>query len=144
MHKLNLPNFEHNIQEDKIFDSIRKKWVKLTPEEWVRQNIIRYFTDYLGYPEFIISIEKEIKVFGKSKRPDIIIFGKDLKPKIIIECKKPEINIDEKVFNQTVNYFLSLNSKYFLLTNGIKHLFCKINEKKCEFLKEIPKYKNLV
>jgi len=144
MNKLNLPEFEHKIQDNKIFDIIRKKWVKLTEEEWVRQNVIRYFTDNLEYPEYIIGVEKEIKVFETSKRPDIVIFGKDLKPKIIIECKKPEVNIDQKVFNQAVNYFMTLNSEYFLLTNGIKHLFCKIEQKKCKFLNKIPKYKNLV
>jgi hypothetical protein len=142
--KLNLPTFEFKIKNDKyIFDEIRKKYVHLTPEEWVRQNIIKYLTQKLGYPHYLLGIEKQIKVFNTIKRPDIIIFDKKLNPLMIAEIKQAEIKINQKTFNQALNYYLELKSKYFLLTNGIRHYCCKIKEKKCFFLDKIPKYTDL-
>ena len=140
MIKLNLPEFEHKISDDKIFDIIRKKYVKLTPEEWVRQNIIRYITDILLYPPYLIGVEKEIKVFNTSKRPDIVVFNKNLKPHIIVECKKPEVKIDKNVFSQAVNYYLSLPSNYFWLTNGLQHITCLIKENNCIAIEKLPSY----
>ena len=145
--KLNLPEFDFKFKtygnKKYIFDVIRKKFLVLTPEEWVRQNIIKYLNQNLNYPLHLIAIEKQINVFKTIKRPDLIIFGKNLKPLMIVECKKSSFKINKETFKQTINYYLELKSNYFLITNGIHHYCCKISEKKCNFLKKIPKYDNL-
>jgi hypothetical protein len=141
--KLNLPEYNFKFKENLIFDEIRKKYIVLTPEEWVRQNIIKFLIKNLNYPAHLIGIEKQIKVFGTIKRPDIIIFDKKLEPIMIVECKKTNIKITEKTLNQTINYFIELKPKYFLLTNGIRHYCCKITNNSCFFLKQIPNYNEL-
>lgn len=143
--KLNLPEFifTTKIIEEKeyIFDIVRKKYVFLSDEEWVRQNIIHYLITYLNYPIQQLGIEKTINVFKTKKRPDIIIFGKNLSPFMIVECKKTTVEIDNSVFNQTLNYFLELKTDFFLLTNGLRHYCCKIENNKPRFINEIPNYK---
>lgn len=145
--KLNLPEFDFKFKysgnKKYIFDIIRKKYIILTPEEWVRQNIIKYLNQNLNYPLHLIGIEKQINVFKTVKRPDLIVFGKNLKPLMIVECKKTSIKINKETFKQTINYYLELKSDYFLITNGINHYCCKISDNKCNFLKKIPKYNNL-
>ncbi len=141
--ELNLPKFDFKFRDNYIFDEIRKKYILLTPEEWVRQNIIKYLNKNLGYPLPLLGIEKQIKVFGTIKRPDIIVFDKKFKPKMIVECKKPEVKITQKTLNQAINYFLELKPEYFLLTNGIRHYCCKIEKNTCIFLQEIPNFENL-
>ena len=141
--ELNLPKFDFKFHENYIFDEIRKKYILLTPEEWVRQNIIKYLNQNLSYPLQLLGIEKQIKVFGTIKRPDIIVFDKKFKPKMIVECKKPEIKITQKTLNQAINYFLELKAEYFLLTNGLRHYCCKITNNTCNFLQEIPSFDKL-
>lgn len=145
--KLNLPDFNFKFKnknkKEYIYDSIRKKYVIVTPEEWVRQNIIRYLIENLHYPHSLIGIEKQIKVFNTIKRPDIVVFNTNLQPKMIVECKRSKITINSKTLNQTINYFLELKADYFLLTNGMKHFCCKIENKSCNFLNSIPNFNNL-
>ena len=144
---LNLPKFDIKIKKqnnkDYIFDIIRKKYIQLTPEEWVRQNLIHFFIDYLNYPPQLLGIEKQINVFNTIKRPDIIVFDKKLKPIMIVECKNTKVKISQQTFNQTVNYYLELKPKYFILSNGINHFCCKIENNSCNFLKEIPNFSDL-
>lgn len=144
---LNLPKFDFRFKtennEELIFDIIRKKHIVLTPEEWVRQNIIRYLIENLNYPQSLMGVEKQIKVFNTVKRPDIIVFTNNLKPKMIVECKRPSIKIDNSTMSQAINYFLELKPDYFLLSNGIQHYCCKIVEKKCTFLNQIPPFNEL-
>lgn len=144
---LNLPEFDFKFKKennkDYIFDVIRKKYIQLTPEEWVRQNLIHFLIKHLNYPAQLLGVEKQINVFNTIKRPDIIVFDKKLKPIMIVECKNTKVKISQQAFNQTVNYYLELKPKYFILSNGINHFCCKIENNSCNFLKEIPNFSDL-
>lgn len=146
MIKLNLPtySFKFKNKENKlyIFDNFRKKYVILTPEEWVRQNFILYLIEERKYPKSLIGIEKEFKINNLSKRFDILIFDKMGLPYIIIECKAPQIKITQDTFDQIARYNLRLKAKYLIVTNGLEHFFCSLDHEnmKYDFLKEIPSY----
>ncbi len=145
--QLNLPDFNLKIKNENgknyIFDILRKKYIQITPEEWVRQNLVHYLIDYLEYPKHLLAIEKQISVFKTIKRPDIIVFGKNFKPLMIVECKRPKIKITEQTLKQTINYFMELKADYFLLSNGLNHYCCKIKNNSCNFIKDIPKFDDL-
>lgn len=146
MIKLNLPDFDLKIKskENKYFilDIIRKKYVVLTPEEWVRQNFLHYMIDYKKYPGSLIAIEKQLKYNNLSKRTDILIFDRNAQPDIIIECKAPSVKITQDTFDQIARYNLKLNANYLIITNGIQHYYAKMNQemRKYEFLNDIPEY----
>jgi hypothetical protein len=146
MIKLNLPDFDLKIKskENKYFilDIIRKKYVVLTPEEWVRQNFLHFLIDHKKYPVSLIAVEKQLKINNLSKRTDILIFDKNAQPDIIVECKAPSVRISQDTFDQIARYNLNLKAKYLIITNGLQHYFAKMDqkEKKYEFLKDIPEY----
>ncbi len=148
MVKLNLPvfNIKTKIVENKkyVFDDIRKKWIILTPEEWVRQNFIHYLIHDKNYPGSLISIEAGIKVNKMRRRGDIIIY-KDNFPRIIIECKSPDVELTQDVFDQIAQYNIPLKVDYLIVTNGLKHFCCKMDYQKSSysFLNEIPDYSYL-
>ena len=146
MERLNLPTYSFNIklidQRKYIFDSIRKKFVVLTPEEWVRQNFIRFLIDDKKYPASLIAVEMEFKVNNLSKRSDAVVYDKVGSPFLIMEFKAPKVKIDQKVFDQVARYIMKLKAKYFIVTNGLKHFCCKIDNENQDFsfFKEIPGY----
>jgi len=137
MIKINYPSFNFKIKgeasNELIFDEVRKRWVRLTPEEWVRQNMIQYLLQELNYPASLFSIEKEVKLGELRKRCDIIVY-KNALPWIIIECKEPNVPITEKTLQQILRYHLALPVPYLCLTNG-NNVF--LFEKKDEQFKEI-------
>ena len=141
---LNLPSFEFRLKKKDnktyIFDSFRKKDILLTPEEWVRQNVLEFLVQYKNYPKSWIAVEKEININGLKRRYDALIFDENQKVNILIEFKAPNIKIDLAVFEQISNYNYLLNAPYLLLSNGREHYFAEVNlkEKKYSFLKEIP------
>ncbi len=141
---LNLPKFEFRIikRNEKLylFDSFRKKEILLTPEEWVRQNVLEYLVQYKNYPKSWIAVEKEININGLKRRYDALIYNKDLNIQILIEFKAPSVKLNEKVFTQITAYNYLLNAPYLLVSNGIQHYFAQVDlkEKKYSFLKEIP------
>ena len=143
---LNLPKYQFKLKEEEnkvfIFDSIRKKYLQLTPEEWVRQNIIQFLIEEKKYPKSLFSIEKGIKVSNTSKRVDIAIFNKDRQIEVLVECKAPEVKITQKAFDQIARYNLTLNSKYLVVTNGLEHYYAIMDNEKQKyiFLKDIPTY----
>lgn len=149
MKKLNLPesDFTFRIHESKkqILDIIRKKYVMLTPEEWVRQNFISWLIRYKDYPAGLIGIEKEINVNYLKKRFDVIVYNKNHKPEILIECKAPDVAITQKVFDQIAVYNMTLHVKYLIVTNGMEHYCCTIDHEKQKyfFLSDIPEYNQL-
>lgn len=149
MEQLNLPEYIFTIRSQEqrkyIFDTIRRKYVLLTPEEWVRQNFIRYLTEEKEFPEGLISIEKEFKLNKLSKRYDAVVFNKKGIPVLLIECKAPSVTINQKVFDQIARYNIEFKVPYLLVTNGLKHILCKIDlaTRKYGFLKEIPTYSGL-
>lgn len=101
-----------------IFDPIRKKWVVLTPEEWVRQNFIQYLTSNKDYPASVIAVEKEIRLGELKKRFDILVYDRELKPWMLIECKGLEIELNQAVLDQALRYNMSVPVDYILITNG--------------------------
>lgn len=144
---LNLPpcKFKIKSSENKrfIFDNLRKKYIVLTPEEWVRQHFVSYLRKEKNYPESIMSVEKQLTVNGLKKRTDILIFNKQGLPDIIVECKAPSVEITQSTFDQIARYNLKLNANYLIVTNGLSHFYCQIDHKKeaYTFLKDIPPYK---
>jgi hypothetical protein len=123
-----------------IFDSIRKKFILLTPEEWVRQHVIVFLLDVKKYPKSLINVEKTVKVNGMNKRYDIVVFNPDGSIFLLIECKAPEVKINQRTFDQIARYNLILNAQYLMVTNGLNHYFCEMDfeNEKYSFLKELP------
>lgn len=129
-----------------ILDPLRRKFVKLTPEEWVRQNFVQYLINEGKYPAGLIGIEILSGYNKMKKRVDILIHNRHGEPVMIVECKAPEVRINEKVFDQIVVYNMGFKVPYIVVTNGIVHFACKINllEKKYDFLLVIPLYEELL
>lgn len=150
MKQLALPAYSFSIKSDKgtklIFDDIRKKWVVLTPEEWVRQHFIRYLTDHKAYPASLIGVEVTFKMNSLTRRADILVYNRLGNPILIVECKAPSVKIDNKVFDQVVAYNFRFGLPYIIVTNGIKHFACSVKgdaSPEYTFLKSIPGYNEL-
>ncbi|MEO8819617.1 MAG: type I restriction enzyme HsdR N-terminal domain-containing protein [Ginsengibacter sp.] len=109
-------------QSNEIFDPVRKKWLILTPEEWVRQNIIQFLLFKQKYPLSLISVEKEIKLADLKKRYDIVVYNRQTQPWMIIECKEMNVALSEKTMEQILRYHISVPAKYLVITNG-SHCF---------------------
>lgn len=150
MIQLNFPEVSFRLRNgpngNEIFDMIRKKFVALTDEEWVRQNCIAHLINQKSYPASLISVEKALKVNGLTKRTDVVVFAKDLNPRLIIECKAPHIKITNDVFSQIARYNMTLRVNYLLVTNGLCHYCCKIDfeNNKFYFLESIPEYSEIL
>lgn len=146
MQELNLPSYSFRLKSSEnktlIFDIIRKKYVVLTPEEWVRQHIIHYLIEEKKYPQSLIAVEKKLELNGLTKRTDIVVFNKQGNPEIIIECKAPEVTINQTTFDQIARYNMTLNAPFLMISNGINHYYCtmdKVNQQ-YHFLPELPLY----
>lgn len=139
-----MPPYPFKIQEggqrSKIFDPVRKKYVALTPEEWVRQHFVQYLVNELNYPASLIAIEKGLTYNRQQKRSDVVVYNTSGNPVLIVECKAPEVAITEAVFHQVAAYNMTLKVPLLVVTNGLKHYCCRINheEKSYAFLPEIP------
>lgn len=150
MTRLNLPPFEIKLRGTKaqpqIFDILRKKYIALTPEEWVRQHFVHFLVEHKGYPAALMANEIQLKVGEKTLRADSVLYSRDLKPRMIIEYKAPHIPITQKVFNQISIYNMLLHVDYLVVSNGLQHYICKMdyNDKKYLFLEDIPDYKELL
>lgn len=149
MNILNLPEYNFKFQDAEgkklIYDEIRKIYVTLTPEEWVRQHFIRFLVDIKKYPATLIRVEMSLKVLSMSKRADIVLYNNLGKPILIVECKAPTIRINQQAFDQAAAYNIKLKVNYLIITNGIDHYCCKIDfiNESYEFLKDIPDYNSL-
>ena len=123
-----------------VWDNIRKQWVVLTPEEFVRQQIILFLTEHKDYPTALIAVEKGIKLNGTQKRCDIIIYNHDGKAVMIIECKAPEVNISQDTFDQVARYNLTLQVPYLFVSNGHSGYCCKVDLESggIVYLEEVP------
>ncbi len=143
MIKIIFPNTPFRIRETKgkewIFDEIRKQWVRLTPEEWVRQNILQYLVDVLKYPPSLIAIEKEIMVGDMKKRFDILIY-KESAPWMMIECKEMTIPLDDAVLRQLLTYHITLQPGFLLITNGTETLGYAIHKGQVQEIQEFPAF----
>lgn len=150
MEKLNLPEYEFKTRQlakgsPEIFDPVRKKYLKLTPEEWVRQNFIQFLVSEKRYPQSLVLIEKGLTVNRMKKRFDAVVYSKEGNPLVLIEFKSPKVNINQKVFEQITAYNLQLKVRFLIVSNGLKHYCCSINyqTEKIEFLTDIPTYEEL-
>ncbi|MDX1326684.1 MAG: type I restriction enzyme HsdR N-terminal domain-containing protein [Arenibacter sp.] len=143
---LNFPtySFRFKNRENKIyiFDVIRKKFVLLQPEEWVRQHVVHYLLNEKNYPLSHINVEKQLLVNNLKKRYDVVVFRPNGDILLLVECKAPQINISQDVFDQIARYNLQLNAKYLMVTNGQNHYYCQMDleDELYTFLKTIPNY----
>ena len=149
MIQLNLPGIEFKARtvanQQQIFDPVRRKYVALTPEEWVRQHFVHYLVEHLKVPMSHIAVEKSLRVNNLAKRADIVIFKGGLKPILAVECKAPSVEINEEVFYQVLRYNMALKVDYLVLTNGLRHIYCKVNyeDQKAIFIEDLPFYDQL-
>ena len=148
MQKLNFPTYSFRFKNSEnkvsIFDEIRKKFILLTPEEWVRQHVVQFLLQDKKYPKSYINVEKLIKINDLSKRYDVVVFQPNGEIFLLIECKAPEVAISQQTFDQIARYNLVLKAKYLMVTNGLNHYFCQMDfeNEKYVFLKELPEYSN--
>lgn len=137
------PGFRIKKEDGKefIFDKLRKKWLLLTPEEWVRQNFVQYLIQIKNYPSSLIALEKEIRLGELKKRFDILVYNKDHQPRMMIECKAGEVKLDEAVLQQVLRYNISVPVKYIVITNGgFTHAWQKESDG-LQPIHEIPNWK---
>ena len=147
MQVLNFPTYKFKLKSSEnkqyIFDVIRKKYIVLTPEEWVRQHTLHFLISEKKYPKSLIAVEKQLTVNNLKKRTDILVFNTYGLHELIVECKSPNIKIAQDTFDQIARYNLKLQANYLVVTNGLQHYFCKLDHENEQytFLEEIPNYK---
>lgn len=150
MQKLNLPeySFRTRTTEGKqyIFDSLRKKYVRLTPEEWVRQNFVQFLISEKKYPTSLIAIEAGVNINNNPQRADLIIFDRLGQPALVAEFKAPEVKISQQTFDQIVRYNRQLKVKFLIVSNGMQHYCCTIDyaENTYAFRPEIPAFEEIL
>lgn len=139
---LNIPQYEHQIQKvaDKlyIYDLVRKKYILLNPEEWVRQQFIRWLIEEYQYPKNLMQVEKGHNYQSRQKRTDLVIYNRLGMPFMLVECKAMNITISEKTLEQAAIYNKTLQAQYVTITNGLCYAVCLVNEGKLVFLDKIP------
>lgn len=146
MQNLNFPPYSFRLKNSEnnthIFDVIRKKFVVLQPEEWVRQHCIQYLIHEKNYPISLINVEKVVLINGLKKRYDIVVFNPDGSITLVVECKAPKVNISQSSFDQIARYNLTLKALHLMVTNGLNHYFCTMNHDlgNYEFLETLPNY----
>lgn len=146
MQPLNFPaypfRFKNSENKVHIFDVIRKKFVVLQPEEWVRQHVVNYLVETKKFPKSLINVEKQLSINALKKRYDIVVFDTLGHINVLIECKAPKIKIDQTTFDQIARYNMQLEANYLMVTNGLDHFYCKMDfeAEKYTFLKDIPDF----
>lgn len=146
MQELNLPTYKFRLKEENnlvfVFDAIRKKFVVLTPEEWVRQNFIQFLISEKKYPASLVAVEVGLKYNQLQKRADVLIYNKSGQPYLMIECKAPEVKISQETFHQIAAYNMSFKVSYLVVTNGMDHFCCKMDytNNSYRFLQMIPDF----
>lgn len=144
MRDLNFPKFQFRFKSSEnklfIFDEIRKKYVMLTPEEWVRQHVVHFLIVVKKYPRSYINVEKIVKINDMNKRYDVVVFDPKGTIFLLVECKEPQVEITQDVFDQIARYNSSLNAQLLMVTNGLNHYYCKLDyeNKKYQFLADLP------
>ena len=149
MYRLNLPSYETKFQEkggkQLIFDFLRRKYVALTPEEWVRQHFTHYLVELKGYPRGLMANEMELRLGEKRLRCDTLLYNRNLQPQMIIEYKAPTIQLQQRVFDQITAYNMLLHVDYLVVSNGLQHYCCRMDYEhhSYAFLRDIPHYTEL-
>ena len=146
MKQLQFPTYSFRFKNSEnkvaIFDEIRKKFIIITPEEWVRQHVVQFLLQDKKYPKSHINVEKLLKINNLTKRYDVVVFKPDGNISILVECKAPEVKITQSTFDQIARYNMTLKAEYLMVTNGLNHYFCKMDyeKQKYDFLPELPEY----
>ena len=149
MYSLNLPVFDAKIavRDGKrvIFDVIRRRYVALTPEEWVRQHFVHFLINHKGYPQALMANEVQVQLNGTRKRCDTVLYRRDLSARMIVEYKAPEIQITQTVFDQITRYNMVLKVDYLIVSNGLQHYCCRMDYVNggYKFLPDVPAYNEL-
>lgn len=149
MIRLNFPEYKFQVLEKAgklaIFDPARKKYVALTPEEWVRQHVIQYLHREKKVPLSLIGVESEIRLYKTQKRFDIAVFDRNGHPQLIVECKSPSVTVSPEVLDQVVRYNMALKVGFLMLTNGIQHIYCQVNkhDNSIRMIEDIPEFAGL-
>jgi hypothetical protein len=149
MIKLNFPEYQFRITEKSgklsIFDPVRKKYVVLTPEEWVRQHVIQYLVHEKHIPLSLITVEAEFRLFNTRKRFDIVVNDRNGKALLLVECKAPSVPVTQDVMDQAVRYNFAMKVAFLMLTNGLQHIFCYIEsgEATYKLVSELPDFQGL-
>ena len=149
MQVLNLPKTELKVTtmagKPHVFDVLRRKYVALTPEEWVRQQFVHYLIREKGYPAECIGNEVSINLNGTRKRCDSVVYGQQAEPLMIIEYKAPTVDITQQVFEQISRYNIKLRVRWLIVSNGLQHYCCQINYQSgsCQFVEDIPTYEKV-
>lgn len=144
---LSFPTYDFRFRNDNgrttVFDEIRRKFVVMTPEEWVRQHVVRFLMTDRGFPKSLINVEKMLRVNGLTRRYDVVVFNPDGSIRVLVECKAPEVAITQSVFDQIARYNLTMDAEFLMVTNGLSHYYCKLDyeNSRYEFLPELPTYK---
>lgn len=144
MVKLNFPDytfrFKNSENKISIFDEIRKKFVVLTPEEWVRQNAVQWLLQEKNVLKPMLNVEKSLRINGLTKRYDIVVYNNNGSIKLLVECKAPTIAITQQTFDQIARYNLKLKAEYLMVTNGLNHYFCQMDfeNERYVFLNDLP------
>ena len=146
MKQLQFPTYSFRFKNSEnkvaIFDEIRKKFIIVTPEEWVRQHVVQFLLQDKKYPKSHINVEKLLKINGLIKRYDVVVYKPDGNITILVECKAPEVKISQSTFDQIARYNMTLKAEYLMVSNGLNHYFCKMDyeNEKYDFLSELPEY----
>jgi len=149
MQELNLPKTELKIitkdGKQQVFDILRRKYVALTPEEWVRQQFVHFLIGQKGYPAECIGNEVSINLNGTKKRCDTVVYGGNAQPTMIVEYKSPQVEITQQVFEQISRYNIKLRVKWLIVSNGFQHYCCRIDYENgtYQFVEEIPAYNDI-
>lgn len=149
MQKLNLPEYTFTIKNEKskqmIFDGVRKKYVRLTPEEWVRQNFIQFLVSEMSYPAALLAVEAGVNVNNNPQRADLVVFDRRGNPAMVVEFKAPEVKITQQTFDQIARYNMRLKVKFLVVSNGLQHFCCRLDFEagSYAFLPDIPAFSEI-
>ena len=149
MIELNFPSYPFRISREgdqhRIFDPVRRKFVALTLEEWVRQHVIRFLIDERSVPASLISVEGSLKVYRTPRRYDVAVFNREGKPMLVVECKAPSVKLSQETVDQVVRYNMALKAGYLMVTNGLEHFLFWMEEKDGSFrqVRTLPHFEEL-
>lgn len=151
--RLPFPDYQFKLQQAiepgqslKIFDIIRKKYVVLTPEEWVRQHLLQFLVNERKFPQSLLSVEKKVLVNRLYRRTDIVVYSNSLRPLMVAECKAPSVSLNQLAFDQAARYNMTLGVSYFLISNGLSTHCCRVDveNRSYVFLEDVPLYSDLI
>ena len=150
MQKLNLPEYTFTVRNEKskqmIFDNVRKKYVRLTPEEWVRQNFVQFLIAEKGYSPALLAVETGVNVNNNPQRADLVVFDRRGNPAMVVEFKAPDVKITQETFDQIARYNMRLKVKFLIVSNGLQHYCCRLDfaTASYSFLPDIPAFSEIL